>query len=321
MKRIAMKEAVSFLKKAEDILILSHQSPDGDTMGSALALYEALKQEGKRVKIDCSDGLPERFCLFSRPVFEEFVPQTIVAVDIADKKLLGERMQPYADAVALCIDHHPTNTGYAQMLLLEETAAATCEILYHLLQKMETKITPQIASYLYMGLATDTGCFKFSNTTPRTHETAAKLMLLGAEYIRINVRFFETKSKSRIMVERQALDSMRFYFKERCALIIVTRDMIDQTGADESELDGISAIPRQIEGVEVGITMREKDNGLYKVSVRTAETIDASQICRLLGGGGHMRASGCTVEGGQETALKKVLSAVAEHTGWDGVTG
>lgn len=314
--RIQLEEAVSFLKEHNELLILSHQSPDGDTMGSAFALQLALLQLGKKARIECTDGLPERFCVSPIPQCSEFEPKTIVAVDVADSKLLGNKLQQYADRVALCIDHHPTNTGYAERLLLDERAGATCELIYRLLQNLGVTITPEIASYLYMGISTDTGCFKFSNTTAETHRIAAELMELGADTVPINVRFFNTKSKSRILVERQALDSIRFFFEERCALIVISRQMILDSKADESELDGVSGIPRQVEGVEVGITLREKEDRSYKVSMRSSETVDVSKICGLLGGGGHMRAAGCAVAGELEEAIGTVINAVAEHTGW-----
>lgn len=316
--RVQLDETAAFLKERDDFLILCHQSPDGDTMGSAFALYFALLQLGKRAQIACADGFPERFRLCPLPEFAGFEPQTVVAVDVADSKLLGAAMISYADRVALCIDHHPTNTHYAKRLLLSERAAATCEIVYHLLGVLGTDITPLIASFLYMGISTDTGCFKFSNTTAETHLAAAELMKLGADYLSINVRFFDTKSKGRLLVERQALESIRFFFEERCALMVISRKMITTSGADESELDGVSAIPRQIEGVQVGVTLREREDGKFKVSVRTGESVDASKICKLLGGGGHMRASGCVVDGSCETAVQKIVQAVADSTGWNG---
>ena len=230
-KRIQLQETALFFKEQDNILILSHQSPDGDTMGSAFALHLALTQMGKNVRLECADGFPERFCLSPLPQFSDFEPNVVVAVDVADTKLLGNGLQQYADRIDLCIDHHPTNTGYADLLLLKEDAGSTCEIIYRLLQKMDAEITPSIASYLYMGLSTDTGCFKFSNTTADTHRIAAELMELGADYIPINVRFFNTKSKSRILVERQALDSIRFFFEEksqiRCVDVVPVAKIFD----------------------------------------------------------------------------------------------
>ena len=315
--KVNIEQTASFLKESDHILILSHQSPDGDTMGAAFALFYALKQIGKKVRMECADGFPQRFCLTPLPAFEAFEPQTVVAVDVADTALLGDKLQQYAACVDLCIDHHPTNTKYAKRLLLSESAAATCEVIFHLLPLLGVRMTKELASYLYMGISTDTGCFIFSNTTPQTHRIAEALMAAGADYIPINVRFFETKSKSRIMIERQALDSIRFFFQERCALIVISRQMILETHAEDSELDGVSAIPRQIEGVEIGITLREKENNKYKVSMRSGETIDVSKICGMLGGGGHMRASGCVAEGSCEEAIAKVVKAVADFTGWN----
>lgn len=316
--KINEKEAADFLSSSDRIVILSHQSPDGDTMGSAFALYYSLIALGKRVRLECADGFPERFCLFGLPEFDSFEPDSVVAVDIADSRLLGDALQKYASTVDLCIDHHPTNTAYAKRLLLDETAAATCEIIYRVIKQFKMPVTKEIASCLYMGISTDTGCFKFSNTTPKTHEIAAELMRLGADYPRINVRFFETKSRSRIMVERMALESMRFYFHDRCAVLVISREMIQKTGADDSELDGVSAIPRQIEGVHVGVTIREKDDHQYKISMRSGEQVDVSKICGMLGGGGHMRASGCVLKGDFDTVLHQVLTAIADFTKWDG---
>ncbi len=316
--RINDKEAVDFLLKSDRFVILSHQSPDGDTMGSAFALYYSLTSLGKQVRLECADGFPKRFCLYGMPQFDSFEPQTVIAVDVADAKLLGNALQKYAIEVDLCIDHHPTNTEYAKRLLLDEKAAATCEIVYHLICRLHCPVTEKIASFLYMGISTDTGCFKFSNTTPRTHEIAAELMRLGAAYAKINVDFFETKSRSRILLERMALESIRYYFEDRCAVILISREMILQTGADDSELDGVSAIPRQIEGVDIGVTIREKTAGQYKISMRSGERVDVSKICGLLGGGGPMRASGGVAEGTFEEVLRQVLTAIADFTKWDG---
>ena len=316
-KRIHLEEVASTLKEKDHILILTHQSPDGDTMGSGFALHLALTQIGKVARVICADGLPLRFQLEPFPDFSDFTPQFVVAVDVADAKLLGDSLQEYVNCVDLCIDHHPSNTEYAAQLLLREDSAATCELIYDLLCEMGVTITPLIASYLYMGISTDTGCFKFSNTTAKTHRIGADLIDLGADYAGINLRFFDKKSKSRIALEHQALDSIRYFFNERCALMVVSRQMIVGSNIDENELDGISAIPRQIEGIEVGVTLREKESGGYKVSIRSSEKVNACAICKTLGGGGHMRAAGCIVEGNEEEAIRKTVAAIAAYTNWD----
>ena len=175
---------------------------------------------------------------------------------------------------------------------------------------METEITPQIASCLFTGVATDTGCFRFSNTTVRTFEIAAKLAASGADTYNIIQVFFETKTKTYAALERLALDSLRMYCSDKCAVICVTQDMYKKSGSDESEVDRLSNLPRQIEGVLVGVTMRELKDGNFKASVRTHGDIDASAICKRLGGGGHMGAAGCTLGGTKQQAVNALLKEI-----------
>ena len=156
-------------------------------------------------------------------------------------------------------------------------------------------MTKVMADCLYTGISTDTGCFKFTNTTPRTHRIAAELMEQGADFVGFNEVLFESKSQQRLAIERIALSHLEYHFDNRCALMYVTREEIERTGVENSDLEGITSIPRMIEGVVVGITMRQLESGSYKVSVRTSGNIDACKICAALGGGGHIRAAGVRV--------------------------
>ncbi len=224
----------------------------------------------KRVFVVCPDKIPEKFGYLIKE-YEAFEPETVVAVDIADEKLLGSLYDRYSGRVALCIDHHGSNTKYAEMLYLEADAAAACECIYNVINELGTVITPYMASCLYTGIATDTGCFKFSNTTPRSHRYAAELIEKGADYGEINRVMFEVKSRGRIAMERKVLENIEFYYGGRCAVITVTRDMIKETGCPLGDLDGVTAMSRQIEGVQIGVTIKEKPDGKYKVSLRTFE--------------------------------------------------
>ncbi|MBC8570439.1 DHH family phosphoesterase [Oscillospiraceae bacterium NSJ-54] len=294
----------------EDVLILSHQHPDGDTLGSAFGLCFALQKCGKRARIECSDPIADRYDYLTDHYTEEsFVPQMIVAVDIADTQLFGEKLWPYRDQVDLCIDHHPSNTHYARRVLLEADSAATAEVIYEVIKAMGVEFDPVMASAVYTGIATDTGCFRYTNVTARTHRIAADLYEKGAMAGMINRVMFETKSLSRIRMEQLVLSTMEYHFDNRCALIVVTLDAIEQTGITDSELDGISAIPRQIEGVQAGITLREKEGG-YKISLRTSDNISATAVCSALGGGGHARAAGCFIAGNLEEAKGAILEAL-----------
>lgn len=167
-KSVSLHDAVKLLLEADDIYLLCHQYPDGDTLGSAAALYLGLRQKGKRVSIRCGDPIPQKYdYMFEGIEFPDFEPQFICAVDIADPQLLGQRLSPYAQRVDLCIDHHGSNTKYARQYVIRPEAASTTEIMYDLLFTMEAEITSQIADCIYTGITTDTGCFRYTNATSR----------------------------------------------------------------------------------------------------------------------------------------------------------
>ncbi|MBQ2847837.1 MAG: bifunctional oligoribonuclease/PAP phosphatase NrnA [Clostridia bacterium] len=310
--RIDLREAAEILLNSDKILLLSHAHPDGDTLGSATALAHALSAKGKKIRVECSDPIPKDFnFMFENLVNDEFEPELIAAIDVADIKLLGKESEgKYQGRIGLCIDHHGSNMMYADNVCLEPDSASTAEMIYLLLKEIDAEITPQTASCLFTGVTTDTGCMRFSNTTARTFEIAAELAKLGADTYNIIQTFFETKTKTFAALERLALDSMRFYFSDRCAVICVTQDMYKRSGSDESEVDRLSNLPRQIEGVLVGVTMRELKDGNFKASVRTHGDIDASAICKRLSGGGHMGAAGCTLYGTKQQAINSLLKEI-----------
>lgn len=308
---IDMDSAVEFLKYNNNFLILVHGNPDGDTLGCGLALKEALTSMGKSARVCCNDSVPKKFNYMGTVDIDDFTPDKIVAVDVADAKLLGKCFEEkYGDRVDLCIDHHGSNRLFAKETLLDSTAAAACEIILQVIRKLNVEITKCIADCLYTGLTTDTGCFRYSNVTPRTMRMAADMIEAGAENAKINTVMFETKTKTYVALERLALDGMKMYFDGKCAFITITQKMYRLSGSDETEVDAIASLPRQIEGVVVGITMREKADGTFKVSMRSSEYADVSEICATMGGGGHPRAAGCTVKGDITTATETVLNNV-----------
>lgn len=309
--KIELEDVIERLKSHDKFLIIAHKSPDGDTLGSAYALYSALKAIGKQAKVKCSDSIPERLKYLALDYkSSDFEPKYIVAVDVAATQLIGEKLEKYIGKINLCIDHHPSNELYAKETYLVSTASAACEIIFDIIVKLKVEITKQMANCIYTGICTDSGCFKYSNTTAKTHSIAAELFNAGAEYEWINRSLFETKSKSRILIEQQALNSIEYFYNDKVAVIGITKDMISQIGADESELDGVSAIPRTIEGVEVGITIRERSENVHKISVRTTNLFDASKLCEQFNGGGHKRAAGCVVEADYNTTKKMIVEAI-----------
>ena len=304
-------ETIGRLLRAENVLILSHKNPDGDTLGSAAALMHALKNLGKEAAVLCSDPIPSRYSYMQiEPFTGQFEPGYTVAVDVASIQLFGDSIQQYTEQIDLCIDHHPSNSGYANAMLLEPTAAATCEVMYDVLTAMNVEITPIIAECLYTGLSTDTGCFLFSNTSAKAHVLAAKLIEAGARIEELNMILFESKSKARMAIELVALENLEYHFDDRCALMSLTREQIAASGVAANELEDITSLPRKIEGVQAGITLRQLPGASYKISIRTVEGVDACAIAKRLGGGGHARAAGCELEGNLENAKAAILSEV-----------
>ena len=310
----SLEKTCKYLQENDNYIILTHTNPDGDTLGSAHALLLVLEKLGKKATVLCPDEMPEKYGYFTKlcNYTAEDNNQTVVAVDVADEKLLGSLEEEYAKKVELCIDHHISNTGYAKRTYLDANAAANCECIFDIAKYLKIEINSNMALALYTGISTDTGCFRFSNTTARTLRIGADLMETGIDTAEINRIMFETKSRIRIELERMALEGMEFYFGDSCAIMTVTRQMYEKTGCKDEDLEGITAISRTIEGVLVGVTLRERPDGSYKASVRTYPPVDASKICKLLGGGGHIRAAGCQI--GKEYSLKeakeKILSAV-----------
>ena len=311
--KIEINEAVEFLRSHDDYLILMHASPDGDTLGCGYSLCTALQRMGKRAKAVCPDEIPHRFDYMREGIIgQDFEHKTIVAVDVADSRLLGD-MKEIGDRAQLCIDHHVSNTQYAERLLLREHYASACELMFEVLTALGTDIDRVIANCLYTGVATDTGCFKFSNTKPQTHIVAAKLMECGAEIAPINYAMFELKTQGRIKLEQDVLKNMRYFAEGHIAMVTVMLDTIaDIPDIDSDDVGAMAAIPRQIEGVDIGISMKEKKQGLFKASLRSSERIDVSEIAQQFGGGGHARASGCSFTCGYEEAVAQLVSACTE---------
>lgn len=310
--RIEVREAAQFLKANDDYLILMHASPDGDTLGCGYGLCGALQRLGKRAKAVCPDEIPHKFdYLFSAAEVQEFEPKTVVCVDVADTNLLGD-MKAVGDTAELCIDHHETNTEYAKRLLLRAEYAAACELMYEVINALGVPFDRELANCIYTGTATDTGCFKFSNTTAQTHMVAAEMMKFGADFARINYVHFDLKSQGRITLEQEALKTIRYFEGGRVALMSVSQQLIQSVDVDSDDVGALANIPRQIEGVDVGICIKERKSGELKASLRTSALVNAAEVCAQFGGGGHARAGGCSFYEGFAQAEDAIVKAACE---------
>lgn len=305
-------EVARFLEAHDNYEILTHAYPDGDTLGSGFALCMALQQKGKNARV-ITTNVPSKFLYLLNGVKHQvFEPDTIISADVAADGLLGSNTDAYLGKIDLCIDHHGSNTLTAKEKFVDRYASATCEIVYKLLNRMNVRITKEIADCLYTGISTDTGCFRYSNTNADTLRIAASLMELGCDTAAINKAMFETKSKEKIELERAVYDTIMYCADGKCAIIYTTLDMMKKLNIGDDEMEGLASIPRQIEGVLIGITMREKDGGFFKISVRTNGNINASDFCAKFGGGGHPAAAGCSIEGKLDDVRNKLIKAAEE---------
>lgn len=311
--KISIEECAKLLKEQDNILILTHAHPDGDTLGCGFALCRALMNLGKICAVENADEIPKKYSyMFEDIVPIKFKPKYVVAVDVATENLLGELEGKYH--IDMCIDHHSTNTEYADNILVEDAPAAS-ETMLKVIKALGVEIDKGIANCLYTGLTTDTGCFRYASTTAQTYRAAAEMIECGADNGRINRVMFETKTKTYARLERLALDSMRFYVDEKVAIITVTQEMYKLTGSNEQETEALAPLTRQIEGVEVGVTIREKVDGTCKASIRTFESVNAAELAKCFGGGGHAQAAACKFTCDVKEAREQIVEKCAEILG------
>ena len=321
----SLRDTVKFFKKNKNFIILTHASPDGDTLGAGYALYHGLKQLGKNATVICPDVIPQKYSYFLCDTDHlKRENSLVVAVDVADKCLLGSLQDEFGDEVDLNIDHHISNARYAKALYLDSDASATCEMIYELLSKLKVKFNDTISKAIYTGIATDTGCFKYSSVTAKTHKIAADLYNYNIEAHNINKIMFDTKSKNLLTLERMVLDTAEYHFDDKCMVLTITADMQQKTNCSGPDLEGVTLISRSVEGVKAGVTIKQTGSDTYKISLRTYEPLNAAEICKAIGGGGHKNAAAATACGSLSDVKSRVLDAIKkqmeEKNAWTSAT-
>lgn len=305
------KECAELLKKFDNYLILIHRNPDGDTVGSAAALCSALRRTGKTAFVRPSADVSEKLLLYIQPCFApaDYTPAYVIAVDIAAPGLLPEGFE---GEVQLCIDHHPSNSGYAKNTLLNAGRAACGEIVLELIKALLGSVTKHEATLLYLALSTDTGCFQYSNTNAPAFRAAAELLRLGADNSDVNLRFFRRVSPARLKLEGLIYSGLGFYRDGKITVAEITRAMMAQSGASEDDMDDIASLAGRADGCVLSITIREQADGTCRLSLRSTSEVNSSDICAVFGGGGHALAAGCTISGSVEKARELILDVVNE---------
>lgn len=309
MKKMKLSDCAELLKSKNNILIVTHKRPDGDTLGSAAALCCALRRIGKTVFLFENKGVTKKYKKYVEEYFApiDFAQDFTVAVDVAGEHMLSEG---FSGEVQLCIDHHPTNSHYADELLLCDEKASCGEIIFALIKSLCGNVTPHEANLLYIAVSTDCGCFRYANTTSETLLAASELAAAGAEIQKLNFELFRQASKARIVLEGLICANLTFALDGAVVAATISLDMLEKANATEDDCDDIAGIPGRVEGCVVSIIVRELEKNVCKVSLRSQPSFDCSAVCAQFGGGGHKMASGCTVNMGPEETREIMIEAV-----------
>lgn len=305
-------QAAQWLLQRDNFLLLTHVRPDGDTLGSAAALALALRGLGKTAHVAYNPGITETYAGYMTGCYApaDFAPEHIVAVDIATENLLPPALEQWRGKSELCIDHHPSNEGYAQETCLDPTAAACGEIIYRICKELGV-MDGEIAKQLYIAITTDCGCFVYNNTTPATHRIAAELMEYGDFWKQVNRNCFQTLSLKEIRLQNRLLESMEFFDDGALAIGAISLADLAEFEASQGDSEELASWANKIQGVKASATLRQLEERVWKVSLRTDGSLNATQVCGLLGGGGHAAAAGASMfDVDEREARAKVLAAI-----------
>jgi phosphoesterase RecJ-like protein len=307
-----------FLKESNSIAVIAHIQPDGDTIGSCLALADALKSMGKSVSLFCQDDLPatlhflaglEAFTKCSSA--ESF--DLAVAVDCSDRERMGTCAAVFDNSrQTMNIDHHVSNTNYADINYVDSKSAAAGEIIYRITARLTGHVSRHAAEALYTAINTDSGSFSFSSATSDTYRIAADLLDCGINVEEINTFLYKSNRIERIRMLAKALNTLTLYDNGKIAVMTVSREDVAEAGAAESDTENIVNYAKDIVGVELGILLKETADGIVKASFRSKDIIDASRLAGEFGGGGHVKAAGASISASLEEAKDQILAAV--HT-------
>lgn len=324
MRAIKLMPVVEALKRGKHFAIIAHIAPDGDTIGSCLALANFLMDHGKTVELYCHDAPPESLAFlqgirnFVRPgessgsQAHSAYYDAVVCLDCSDEGRLGDAaFLLKRTSCTINIDHHATNTLYAGINVVEPGVSSTAELVFDLIQEMDGDyFSLPVYEAIYTGIATDTGGFGFSNTTPAAHRIAAQVIEYGLDVDRLTRLLFRNTTLARVRLLAKVLDSLEMHCDDKVAFLMVSKVMLEEAGLDENNTEGIVNYGIDIVGVECAALFKEVEKDKTKVSLRTKGAVDASALAVKFGGGGHARAAGCLINAGIEEAKGQVLEAL-----------
>ena len=314
MKMLTRNETADFLLNNDNYAILTHRRPDGDTIGSSAALCRILRKMGKTAHVVRNAEVTDRFSWLHEGLTKETAAEsdTIITVDVASPGMLPRDFEQYLDRIALRIDHHASATSFTEQELVDAGSGACAEIIFDLMEHLWVEMDAQIANAIYVGTSTDTGCFRFANTTSHTFITAAACAAAGAKIYQLNQELFETNTLGRLKIQGWIVENMKVFSDGKLAVIAIPKGVEEAIGVTEDDMDNISSFPRTVAGVCMAATLRETKDGDVKLSVRAIPGYDATCVAGAFGGGGHKGAAGATLKMSLKEAAEAVEKAMLE---------
>ena len=314
MKILTRNETAQYLLSHDNFCILSHRRPDGDTIGSSAALCLGLRSLGKKAHVLYNCEVSDRFAWLHEGLTKETEEEgdTIVSVDVASPGMLPKSFQHLLEKIDLRIDHHASATSFTDCELVDGGSASCAELVWDVLAEAGVTMDEKIAEAVYVGVSTDTGCFRYSNTKDHTFATAALCAKAGARVYELNQELFETNTLGRLRMQAWIVDHMKMLRGGEMAIVAIPKSVETEIGVTEDDMDNISSFPRTVAGVCMAATLRETTEGDTKISVRAVPGYDATIVTTQFGGGGHKGAAGAAMKMPIAEAMKAVEAAMLE---------
>lgn len=312
-----LSEVRKLIQNHSSFAILSHVRPDGDAYGTSLAFAHLLRSQGKKVEVYNEDGLSPLFEFLPGSSEIKKTPATppsddtiLIAVDTASLERLGPTFQSWSRKPDLNLDHHISNTKYGKLNWIDATSPASAQVLSHLAQKLEIPLSSETASCLYIGIMTDTGSFRYRQTTAETFEVAGKLIRAGADPTELAQACYQNYPASRLLLQKEVLHTVQFAHENQIAFCRLTPDMFKRSGATSEETEGLIESLQVVKTVEVAFILEEMPGGIVRASLRSRGKIDVQKIASQFGGGGHTLAAGIRSKLPAEEFEQKILNQI-----------
>ncbi len=312
MQKLTRAETAAWLAAHDRFAIVTHCGPDGDTVGSASALCRGLRQLGKTAHVLENPQLPPKYEYLLEGITKNDAEEhdTVISVDVAAPHMLSEVSRHLENRLSLRIDHHGSSTPFGELELVDSTAAACGEIIYDLLMLLQVKLDIPMANALYTAVSTDTGCFRYANTTSGSFMVAAACKAVSPDLTDITRTLFDTVTLGRLRLQGWVVENMELLRDGQVAIVAIPYKLKEQLGLVEADMENISGFPRSIEGVKLAATLRQEEEGPVKLSVRAVPGWDAAAVCEKFGGGGHKGAAGAGLDMPLEQAVEAVKAAL-----------